>query len=143
MKAFLKFFFILVGIVCTIFIVYQQSIMLRTPGEIFAKKFESDIDYLFQNNYLPKFWTELKEVNFVSTSKGSEQWLLEAKPKIHTEPNGKYSLEYVLIDDSEPDKQLTIALVQMSVIEIASGNKIWELARVYSLDDEDEENDKP
>lgn len=140
MKSFLKFFFALLGIGCVLFIVYQQSIVLSTPGEIFAKKFEADIEYLQQTGYLPKTWSNLKEVKFVSTSKGSESWLTQAKPYIVTIPDGKYSLEYVLIDDSEPEKQLTVALVQMSMFEVESGNKIWELTRIYSLDDENDED---
>lgn len=142
MKNFFKALFILLGVCSLAYIIFQQTIVLDTPGKIFAKKFETDMEYLHQNGHLPKMWDELKEVKFVSPSKSSKAWLEQAEPKITTIPEGKYTLEYVLIDDSEPQTQKTIALVQMSIFEIASGNKIWELARVYSLhDDELEDND--
>lgn len=139
MRNLFKTFFILLGVSSLVFIIYQQTIVPMPPGEIFAKKFESDIEQLHKNGGLPQAWDSLKEVKFVATSKGAEAWLAQAKPSIATLADGKYVLEYVLIDDSEPEKQMTVALVQMSIMEVPSGNKIWELARLYSLDD-DEEN---
>jgi hypothetical protein len=141
MKSFLKTLFVLIGVSSLAFIIYQQTIFLDTPGKIFAKKFETDIEFMQQIGHLPQMWTSLKEVKFVTTSKGAENWLSQARPQISTTPDGKYILEYVLIDDSEPEKQKTVAMVQMSIMEAESGNKIWELARVYSLDDDDLDND--
>jgi hypothetical protein len=114
--------------------------ILDNPGNVFSKKFEADIRFMHQSGHLPKMWDHLKEVKFVATSKGAEIWLEQAKPKIATSENGQYLLEFVLIDDSEPAKKTTVALVQMSIIDIKSGNKLWELARYYSLDNDENDN---
>jgi hypothetical protein len=139
MKNFFKTLFLLLGISSVAYIIYQQTIVLDTPGKIFAKKFEDDMTFLHQNGHLPKMWDNLKEVKFVTPSKAAANWLAQATPTIATINDGKYILEYVLIDDSEPANQTTIALVQMSILEVVSNNKIWELTRIYSLDDEDED----
>jgi hypothetical protein len=136
MKRILKIIFVLLGLSSLAFIIFQETVCLDTPGKIFSKKFEADVDFMLQNGHLPKVWNSIREVKFVATSKSAATWLAESKPTIAIIKDGKYILEYVLIDDSEPEKQDTIALVQMSLIEVDSGNKIWELARIYSLDDD-------
>ncbi len=132
MKMIMKLLFLLVGTSAIIFIYKEELLKLKdnqSKSEIISSAFEDDMKFLKERKFLPAIWDDLKEVSYTGSTPAASQWLAESKPFIKLKPDGKYQLEYILIDDNDA------ALVQLNITDIQSGNKVWELNRVYPLGD--------
>ncbi len=109
-----------------------------SPAQKLAFLIEDDLAQLQAQGVLTPEWLKIKEVNFVSTSVVTEEWLKTKRPQLKTDPQGAYRLEVVLIDwqvngESKNDNG-SGGIVQMSLLDIASNNKIAEIGRTYNLD---------
>lgn len=98
----------------------------------FIELFEGDLADLKEKNLLPPEWESIKEVVFQSTSPQTESWIKNYAPNINKNPQGKLKLEVIVIDWSEDPARGGMA--QMSLIDLTSGNKTWELTRTYRID---------
>lgn len=137
MKTILKLVLLLIGVSFVLFFYKEKLDKPDTIGAVISRQFEDDMHFLKERKFLPTMWNDLKEIHLSPTSASTTQWLKESQPRIETHPDGKYSLEYVLIDDKEA------VMVQLNITDLQSKNKVWELSRIYSLTGEDLPENNP
>ncbi len=123
---------IVVGSIGVAYLCFSDFVWtVSSPGERIAHLIQKDLSNMMESGSLGKEWGQIREVEFVSTTPTTEEWLRNKKPKVHVVAGGKYKLELVLIDwDEQKEKG---GMIQMSLIDLETGNKVAELGRNYSL----------
>jgi hypothetical protein len=91
----------------------------------------ADLEILAQSKKLPAGWLNLKEVEYTPLSTAAGKWLETAKPRFPVKSAGQFKLE-VMIDDWAIDGK-SGAMIQYSLVELTSGNTIWELGRTLEF----------
>ncbi len=86
-----------------------------------------------QRRQVPEFWSQLKEVKWSAGTKRAKEWKekIAHRLPIKTNASGKYTLEIILLPWM--DQGQMGASIQYSVIELESGNTVWESGRTYRL----------
>lgn len=92
---------------------------------------KQDIEKLSMFQRIPRPWGEIKEVEYIPQSASTKILLTKIKAPIHTETKGKYKLQ-IKLDDFNDQGNYTL-LVQYHLVELESGNTIWELDRDITL----------
>lgn len=111
----------------------QIVVSSLTNPEKLSQMITKDFELLELQSELPKDWNSLKEVKLVSTSKKSELYLMESKPNLQIADSGRFQLELIYIDYK--DEEGTGFMIQSSLIDLKSKNKIWEMVRPFNLPD--------
>jgi hypothetical protein len=132
---------IILVITAAVLINYSQTYNTASePDEVHLKnnglafKFQEDIQELRKNGFISNNWDEIQKIDI----KGAEENIYENHIKLIAESikintNGKYSLELQPIPSSD-DQDLPKLIVQMSLFEISTSNKVWEISRQYKID---------
>ncbi|MGE0632147.1 MAG: hypothetical protein AB7O96_07045 [Pseudobdellovibrionaceae bacterium] len=127
---------LVVGLVVIGFTYKEFRWNFANDSERFISLFEGDLEDLKSKKLLPPEWQNIKEIAVQTTSPQTETWVKNYSPNISTNPSGNIKLEVIVIDWAEDASSGGMA--QMSLIDLTSGNKIWELARTYRLNPIDE-----
>ena len=130
-----KFFGVLLIVFGTLVAGFTYRVVLTrftgSQAERLVLHWTNDIELLAQNQKLPEGWLSLKEVQFTPISTTASGWLNQAKPRFATRPEGRFRLE-VVVDDWAQDGKAG-AVVQYHLVDLSSGNTIWELGRTFEL----------
>lgn len=110
---------------------YVAAKYLGNTSERLSLAWTSDLEVLAQSKKLPAGWLDLKEVEYTPLSPEAGKWLETVKPRFPTKSEGQFKLE-VMIDDWAIDGK-SGAMIQYSLVELASGNTVWELGRTLEL----------
>lgn len=137
MKKIFGLFALIIGLAVITFTYKDFKWNFASDGERFIQLFEDDIQDLEGKKLLPSEWVNIKEVTLQPTSPTTEGWIKTYSPKIVTNTNGNLRLEIVIIDWI--DEEARGGLAQMSLIDLISGNKVWEIARTYRIDPTNDE----
>ena len=107
------------------------SYLKPSPAKKLITHIKRDFSKLQKEGQLPKAWEQIDKVQFINrsklkniTQKGIEKALIQ-------QGNGNYYLESILVDWIKNKKHHFI--LQLSLMEKTSKNKVWELGRTYSL----------
>lgn len=114
---------------------YQKSIPLidhidlrsKTPTHFVTR----DLSTLSNTGKLPKYFFQLKNIKWSYYDEELKQQIPVESLPFKTTSNGLYNLEVDAFSSSQKTPKVTI--IQMSLIEIKSGNKVWELSRNYEI----------
>jgi hypothetical protein len=107
-----------------------SSNVIDNPQKL-SKMIVKDFEILDLQSELPADWQNLKEIKYLPTSPKAEEYLKESQPELITSPSGKYQLELIYIDFQ--DEEATGFMIQSSLIDLKSKNKIWEIVRSFNL----------
>lgn len=88
---------------------------------------KQDIEKLVLHKKIPREWGEIKTIEYVPLSESSRELLEKVKAPIRTHEKGKYHLQ-IKVDDWQ-DKEFLNLLIQYHLIDIPTGNTVWELDR--------------
>lgn len=133
--------FIVGAIVLALYSVGELPSFPTKPGKAEKPKFEDksfsafvsrDLQELRDQGQLPKEWAEIQHVAYEINTPFQKELLGDRKiQSIPESPGGRYKLEIQFVD--VPDEENPAIILQLSMIEMESGNKVWELGRTYDL----------
>lgn len=101
------------------------------PSPTLYKVITTDLERLSRRRILPPQWSSIRSVAYNFKSDQQRQLFGEIKLPINERPNGDCTLEIEFID--VPDKQRPSLILQMSLTDFKTKNKIWELGRTYNV----------
>ncbi|MCB0351136.1 MAG: hypothetical protein KDD38_08120 [Bdellovibrionales bacterium] len=121
-------FSLCVYIVATIGISYRGK-----SAAILERAWKLDIQNLKLNNKLPAYWDDIRliEKYTAKDDNKAETWMKDVYPPIEINPNGQHKLEILFISQSENGEQK--AVIQHHIINIPTGDSVWEIGRTYDL----------
>lgn len=92
-----------------------------------------DFLILISNQHLPAELYSLREIQWNYYDPELEKLIPKSSIPFKTSDSGDFKL---IIDAfSAPQKKSRISILQLNIVEIKSGNKIWELSRSYEFQD--------
>ncbi|HRO68093.1 MAG TPA: hypothetical protein PL182_11060 [Pseudobdellovibrionaceae bacterium] len=98
----------------------------------FSDFVSTDLSSLRSQGHLPKEWDEIQHVSYLMHSAFQRELIGKHKiSAIPENPSGRYKMEIEFID--VPDDEDPSLILQMSMMDIQTNNKVWELGRTYPL----------
>ena len=90
-----------------------------------------DLYDLYKKGQIPKFFFNLRSIKWSYYDDELRKQIPEEVLPFKATSNGAYNLEVDAFSSQKTNSK--IAILQMNLIEIKSGNKIWELSRNYEI----------
>lgn len=120
------------GVILIIF-AYKDVIPFFTnsPAERLESLWIRDLTTLIGNKSLHEGFFKVKEIKYNPVSESTKAWLKDIEPPLKTKPDGTYKLD-VLLDDWADGKDFGI-MIQYQLIDLSSGDTVWELGRTLTL----------
>ena len=87
-----------------------------------------DVEDLESSKKLPPPWFDVREIELYGGTPETKNWLKRIEiPVTAKKPNGNHKLEVLVVAWEEDGKRG--ALIQYNLVDLKSGNMIWELGR--------------
>jgi hypothetical protein len=102
-----------------------------TPAQQLTHLIDEDFKKLAKENQLPKEWENIATVEYNMRSTLASALLGPERPHVQRIKDGKYFLEVEVIDI--PDEINPGIILQTSLFDIKSKNKIFEIGRTYTM----------
>jgi hypothetical protein len=109
----------------------SESCVQLTPAQQLIKLINDDIDGLHREGKLPKQWNAIATIEYKVRSELARTLLGSEKLALQRVKEGNYYLEVEVLD--MPDEVDPGIILQMSLKEIKSKNKIFEIGRTYLM----------
>lgn len=109
----------------------QAECVQLTPAEQLIQLIDGDFSDLEQEGQLPKEWKSIATVEYRLSSDLARAILGKEKPGIQRVKNGTHYLEVEVLD--LPDEKNPGIILQASLFDIKSKNKIFEIGRTYTM----------
>ncbi len=109
----------------------SSSCVQLTPAQLMAKMIGDDFDNLLKEGHLHKGWQSIATLEVRMNSKLAKAILGKTSFPIKRIKDGKYLLELDLLDLEDDENPGVI--VQASLIDIKSKNKVYEIGRTYLM----------
>lgn len=103
----------------------------RTPAKQLIELIHQDFENLNVRNKLPKEWMKIKKVGINMNSTLAAALLGKERPQFKMSQNGTHFLELEILD--VPDTEDPGIILQISLIDLKSNNKIYEIGRTYNM----------
>lgn len=97
----------------------------------FSDQISEDLYFMKKKSLLPPEWESIQYIAYNFHSDFQRKLVGHQKFDIKEDPQGKYRLEIEFID--LPDEKDPGVILQMSLIDIVSNNKIFEIGRTHSV----------
>lgn len=110
----------------------QECIQL-TPAQQLAQMIEKDFYNLKAKNELPAEWNSISTVEIKMGSTLASALLGKVRPNFRTAKEGSAHLEVEIMD--LPDESNPGIIIQASLFDSKSKNKIYEIGRTYTMND--------
>lgn len=110
----------------------KQCVQL-TPAEQLVKLIDDDFQNLIRERQLPQAWANIATVEYRNGSELARAILGKLRPNIKRIQNGTTFLEVEILD--MPDEVNPGIILQASLFDIKTKNKIYEIGRTYTMDD--------
>lgn len=104
-----------------------------TPSQQFAKLIDDDFADLQKTGQLPKEWNNVATIELRMNSTLARALLGKNRPTFQRVKDGTTSLELEVMD--LPDEENPGVIIQASLFDIKSKNKIFEIGRTYTMND--------
>ena len=102
------------------------------PPATFGEYISRDLAQSYKDGSLPPQWGLIQKIKYRDLSEANKQIIQKDELAIPTQPAGQYELEIETLDVSDDQKPKII--LQMSLFDMRSNNKIWELGKTYSYE---------
>ncbi len=99
--------------------------------ETFEAQWTRDLAQLREKKLLPLGFESLKMIEFSTSDDQVRAWLEQFKPEFVMHTQGLYKLEVLI--DTWADGQEKGVIIQYHLVDLASGDTIWELGRTLAL----------
>lgn len=100
-------------------------------AQMLAELWRKDIERLHSAHILPKELSNLREIEWIAPDPLAQYWSKNTELPFTPRPDGRFKLELLIL--SQTDDGQMIAVIQHHLIDLNSGNSIWELGRTYDL----------
>lgn len=110
-----------------------EACVQLTPAQQLAKLINDDFDNLNQTKQLPPAWNKIATVELRMNSQLAKTILGKERPNIQRVKEGTSYLELEIVD--LPDEENPGIIIQASLFDIKSKNKIFEIGRTYTMND--------
>lgn len=97
----------------------------------FERQWSEDVEHLESSKKLPSPWFDVKDLEVIGGTPESKDWLKHIQIPIKTHKEGHFKMEVLVVAWEEDGKRGT--LVQYNVVDLKSGNNVWELGRTFIL----------
>ncbi|UOF02925.1 hypothetical protein [Bdellovibrio reynosensis] len=104
-----------------------------TPAQQLAKMINDDFNNLAQTQQLPAAWNSIATVELRMNSQLAKTILGKERPSIQRVKDGTSYLELEIVD--LPDEENPGIIIQASLFDIKTKNKIFEIGRTYTMND--------
>ncbi len=113
--------------------VYEQFIPSVSQIEMQSQNHfvSKDLYEMYKKGQIPKSFFQLKDIKWSYYDETLKTQIPPESIPFKTSAGGIYKLEVDAF--SAPSENMKIAIIQMNLIEIKSGNKVWELSRNYEI----------
>lgn len=111
----------------------KSSCIQLTPAQQFSQLINEDFEELAKSQQLPPDWKSIATIEIHMNSQLANALLGKERPKIQRVKNGSSYLELEFMDI--PDDKNPGVIVQASLFNIKSKNKIFEIGRSYTMND--------
>lgn len=105
----------------------------KTPAQLFVGLIDNDFSDLAIKKELPGAWTHIKTVEYKMGSTLGNALLGDQRPHFPQTGQGKGHLEVEVLD--LPDESNPGVILQVSLFDIETNNKIFEIGRTYTMKD--------
>lgn len=112
-------------------LLHQGPCRQLTPAQQFSQMINDDFSELARSQQLPGDWNSIATVEFRMNSLLANALLGKERPKIQRLKEGTSYLELEFMDI--PDDENPGVIIQASLFDIKSKNKIFEIGRTYSM----------
>lgn len=126
-----------------VFLIFQDDLSTRknentactqlTPSEQLIKLIHNDFQSLTKSKQLPEEWNSIATTEVKLKSDLARIILGKARPSFLEKKEGKFHLEVEVVD--LPDNENPGLIIQASLFDIRSKNKIFEIGRTYTMND--------
>lgn len=110
-----------------------ETCVQLTPSQQFAKLIDDDFAELHKTEQLPKEWDSIATIELRLNSQLAKALLGKERPTFKRLKEGTASLELEVMD--LPDEENPGVIIQASLFDIKSKNKIFEIGRTYTMED--------
>lgn len=110
---------------------FKADYWVLSPKEKFLRSWQEDQAILKKAGNLPEGLSHLRQVEIRSDNSPAQEWLADLKGKIPLDPNGTFKLSVMVIHWIESNRYG--AVVQYNLVDLKSGNTVWEFSRTYKL----------
>jgi hypothetical protein len=97
----------------------------------FERQWKEDVEQLENSKKLPPAWFDVRDLEIYGGTPESKDWLGRIQVPLRTRAEGKHKLEVLVVAWEEDGKRGT--LVQYNLVDLKTGNNIWELGRTFIL----------
>lgn len=104
-----------------------------TPAQQLSQMINDDFQVLAQEGQLPPEWNSIATVEIRMNSELARAILGKQRPNIQRVKDGKNYLELEVMD--LPDEENPGVIIQASLFDIKSKNKIFEIGRTYTMNE--------
>jgi len=111
----------------------KSECLQLTPAEQLVKLINEDFQVLNKKHQLPKQWNSITTIEYRMNSVLARTLLGNMKPGIQRVKDGTCYLEVEVMD--LPDEINPGIILQASLFDIKSKNKIFEVGRTYTMND--------
>lgn len=111
----------------------SSSCVQLTPAQQFTKLIKDDFDMLLQKKHLPREWNSIATIEVRMNSQLAKALLGNQLPELKRVKEGTHYLELEFMD--LPDEENPGVIIQASLFDIKSKNKIFEIGRTYTMND--------
>jgi hypothetical protein len=112
---------------------FQKFMLPEIQVEMTSKgnQVNRDFHQLYLDGKIPNFFFRLKSINWTYYDKELKVQIPNDSLPFKTSPNGSYDLNIDAFSSSQ--ENIKNAILQLNVIDLKSGNKIFELSRNYEI----------
>lgn len=111
----------------------EAACVQLTPAQQLAKMINDDFQSLQESGQLPAQWSSIATVEVRMASELAKAILGKQRPNIQRVKEGKAFLELQFMD--LPDEENPGVIIQASLFDIKSKNKIFEIGRTYTMNE--------
>lgn len=109
-----------------------------TPADQFIQMVNNDFQTLLKNGELPEEWKQIATIQARMSSSLAKALMGKKRPHFERVKDGTTYLELEFMD--LPDETNPGVIIQASLFDIKSQNKIFEIGRTYTMEDLNKEN---
>jgi len=127
-------FSLLAAISLVIYVLAQIGLSYRAESaQVLERLWQNDFQNLKVNSALPSYWSNIRIVEKTAAQGDvlAEVWTKSVAPPITVNPDGTYKLEILFL--SQVDGPQKRAVIQHHIVDISTGNTVWELGRTYEF----------
>jgi hypothetical protein len=129
-KFHLLFWCLAIGIIAYVCLDFWSMRNAPLPMRL-ERQWRDDVEQLEASKKLPPGWFDVKDIEVYGGSPETKDWLKQIQVPLSTKKDGHFKLDVLVVAWEEEGKRGT--MVQYDLVDLKSGNNIWELGRTLIL----------